>query len=438
MRIISITAGAGGMYCGSCIRDNALAKSLMDLGHDVVLLPLYTPPRTDEATVSQHRVFFGGISVYLEQHSALFRATPWMVDRLWEAPWLLRAVTQRGIQTQPELLGDLTVSMLEGEHGHQRKEIDKLLHWLRSQPRPDVVDIAYSLLIALAPALKQALGCPICCTLQGESIFLEHLEEPYHTRALELIRRNVASVDRFVAVSDYYAAHMSRYLQIPGAKLDVVPLGVNVDCYKPGDRDPDAPFTLGYLGRIAPEKGLHLLCDAYRRLRERGDLDSSRLELAGYLGPEHRAYLDGLRRQAREWGLETEIQYRGELDLDSKVAFLQALDLFVVPATYDDPKGLGLLESMACGVPVVAARRGTYTELIQRTGGGVLTPPDDVDALATELASLHADAARRRELGQRGARGVREHYTSTAMAQRAIDVYSRLCAPASERAEAAS
>ena len=83
MRIISITAGAGGMYCGSCIRDNALAKSLMNLGHDVVLLPLYMPPRTDEASVSQHRVFFGGISVYLEQHSALFRATPWMVDRLW-------------------------------------------------------------------------------------------------------------------------------------------------------------------------------------------------------------------------------------------------------------------------------------------------------------------------------------------------------------------
>ena len=438
MRIVSIAAGAGGMYCGSCIRDNALARSLMDLGHDVVLLPLYMPPRTDEASVSENRVFFGGISVYLEQHSALFRATPWMVDRLWEAPWLLRAVTQRGVQTQPEQLGDLTVSMLEGEHGHQRKEIDKLLHWLSSQPMPDVVDISYSLLIALAPVLKQTLGCPVCCTLQGESIFLEHLAEPYRTRALELIKGHVATVDRFVAVSDYYAAHMSRYLQIPGAKIDVVPLGVNVDCYKPGNRDPGAPFTIGYLGRIAPEKGLHLLCDAYRRLRERGDLDGARLELAGYLGPEHRAYLDGLQRQAREWGLEAEIQYRGELDLDSKVAFLQALDLFVVPATYDDPKGLGLIEAMACGVPVVAARRGTYTELIQRTGGGVLTPPEDVDALIMEIASLSADASRRKELGQRGARGVREHYTAKAMAQSAIDVYSRLCAPGSEQAEAVS
>ena len=414
------------MYCGLCIRDNTLARSLMDLGHDVVLLPLYTPPRTDEASVSQHRVFFGGISVYLEQHSPIFRGTPWIVDRLWEAPWLLRAFSQRGIQIQPERLGELTVSMLEGEHGHQRKEIEKLLHWLRSQPRPDVVDITTPLLIALAPGLKRELGCPVCCTLQGENVFLDHLAEPYHTRALELIRQHMASVDRFVAVSDYCAEHMSGYLEIPGAKLDVVPLGVNVDSYVPSTRDTSAPFTLGYLGRIAPEKGLHLLCDAYRRLRERGDLVGARLELAGYLGPEHRAYLDGLMRQAREWGLASEIQYRGALDLEPKITFLQSLDLFVAPATYDDPKGLGLVEAMACGVPVVAARRGTYTELIQRTGGGVLTPPDDIDALAAELVSLHKDDGRRAELGQRGAAGVREHYTAEAMAQRALDVYARL------------
>ena len=158
MRITSITAGAGGMYCGSCIRDNALAKALLQLGHEVLLVPLYTPPRTDGPSVSEQRVFFGGISVYLEQYSQLFRSTPWMVDRLWESPWLLRAVSQRGVQTQPEQLGELTVSILEGQHGHQQKEFDKLVHWLQTQPSPDVIDISNSMLISLAPALKQALG----------------------------------------------------------------------------------------------------------------------------------------------------------------------------------------------------------------------------------------------------------------------------------------
>ena len=426
MRITSITAGAGGMYCGSCIRDNALAKALLQRGHEVLLVPLYTPPRTDGPSVSEQRVFFGGISVYLEQYSRLFRSTPWMIDRLWESPWLLRAVSQRGVQTQPEQLGELTVSILEGQHGRQRKEFDKLVHWLKTQPIPDVIDISNSILISLAPALKKAIERPICCTLQGENIFLDHLSEPYRSRALSLIREHAQSVDRFIAVSDYCAGYMAEYLQIPGAKIDVVPLGISADEFTPRLRPSDQPFTVGYLGRIAPEKGIHLLCDAYHRLREQNEFEECRLELAGYLGPEHRGYLEGLTRQIAEWDLQHEIHYRGPLELEDKVSFFQELDLFTVPATYDDPKGLALLEAMACGVPVIAANRGTYTEFIQRTGGGVLVPPEDPASLMAELVRLRNDDAGRAALGQSGSLAVREHYSADAMAVRALDVYSRL------------
>jgi len=89
MRILSITAGAAGMYCGSCLRDNALAAELIAEGHDVILLPLYTPTLTDEVNVSSGKVFFGGISVYLEQKSALFRQLPPIVDRLWDSMFLM-------------------------------------------------------------------------------------------------------------------------------------------------------------------------------------------------------------------------------------------------------------------------------------------------------------------------------------------------------------
>ena len=86
MRILSITAGAAGMYCGSCFRDNALAAELIARGHDVSLVPMYTPVRTDEPSVSAGgRVLFGGISVYLQQQSAIFRKTPRLLDRLWDA-----------------------------------------------------------------------------------------------------------------------------------------------------------------------------------------------------------------------------------------------------------------------------------------------------------------------------------------------------------------
>src|SRR5882672_553446 len=204
MRILSITAGAAGMYCGSCSRDNALAVELLARGHDVTLLPLYTPTRPDEANVSRDRVLFGGISIYLQQYVALFRRTPRFLDRLWDSPRVIGAFASRSLSTDPKLLGDLMISMLEGRRGVLRKEFEKLLAWVAEEPAPDVINLPNSLLIGLARPLREALKRPVCCTLQGEDLFLEELIEPYRTRALDLIRRQVADVDAFLAVSDNY------------------------------------------------------------------------------------------------------------------------------------------------------------------------------------------------------------------------------------------
>jgi RNA polymerase sigma factor (sigma-70 family) len=229
MNVLSITAGAAGMYCGSCLRDNALAAELLRRGHQVTLLPLYTPTITDEANVSrQERVFFGGISVYLEQKLAIFRHTPWLVDRLWDAPGVIRAFASRSIQTDPRMLGALTVSMLRGESGHQHKELRKLVDWLSGQPAPDVINLPNSLLIAIAGPIRRALGRPIVVTLQGEDLFLEGLPEPYRTEAMALIRQQMTEVDLFVSVSEYYARFMAGYLGIPSDRIRTVPLGITL------------------------------------------------------------------------------------------------------------------------------------------------------------------------------------------------------------------
>src|SRR5262249_28408199 len=129
MRVLSITAGAAGMYCGRCLRDNALAAELLKQGHHVLLVPIYTPTLTDEENVSMHRVFFGGISVYLEQHVPLFRHTPRLLDRLWDSEPALKMVARRSISVNPQSLAEMTISMLRGEDGYQRKELDKLIDW---------------------------------------------------------------------------------------------------------------------------------------------------------------------------------------------------------------------------------------------------------------------------------------------------------------------
>src|SRR5262245_20481784 len=251
MRIVSITAGAATMYCGSCIRDNALAAELKAQGHDVLLMPIYTPTLTDEVNVSESKVFFGGISVYLEQHVGIFRKTPRILDRIWDSTAVLKLASRRSIATSPKLLGELTVSLLKGQNGHQRKELRKMLEWLRSEPSPDLVTLPNSLLIGLAQPIREALRRPICCTLQGEDLFLDGLQEPHRSASFELIRAAVPHVDGFVAVSEFYAEAMCRLLNIPKNKIQVVPLGINLKGHDPTFRLKTNCFTVGYFARVA-------------------------------------------------------------------------------------------------------------------------------------------------------------------------------------------
>jgi glycosyltransferase involved in cell wall biosynthesis len=427
VNILSITAGAAGMYCGSCSRDNALAVELLRRGHTVTLLPLYTPTNPDEANVSRKRVLFGGISIYLQQYSSFFRKTPRLLDRLWDAPWVINAFASRSLSTDPSLLGDLTISMLEGDRGVLRKEFEKLLEWIADEPVPDVVNLPNSLLIGLAGPLRRALKRPICCTLQGEDLFLDGLVEPYRSRAVDLIRAQVADVDHFLSVSDYYVPIMSKMLAIPPDKVSVVPLGINLAGYERGRRTGEA-FHVGFFARVAPEKGLHVLADAYKLLRARTPGAQMRLDAAGYMAPAQASYLDGIKKDLAKAGRADEFMYHGAVDRDGKLAFLQTLDVLSVPAPYDEPKGVFLLEAMGEGVPVVQPRRGAFTEIVEKTGGGVLVPPDDTKALANALHALWQDRPLLERLGQRGFAGVREHYSITRSTDRLMAVYDAVIA----------
>lgn len=412
------------MYCGSCLRDNALATELIARGHDVLLLPVYTPTFTDEPNVSNDHVVLGGISAYLEQYVPMFRKSPRWLDRLWDSSFVLSLASRRSISTNPKMLGEMTVSVLKGEQGFQRKEISKLIDWLRTQPLPDVISLPYSLLIALAKPLKEAFGLPVFCTLQGEDLFLDGLKEPYRSEALKLIRSQLDFVDTFLPVSDYYAAFMPRYLGIPREKMRVVPLGINPAGFTPKEERADGPFTIGFLARIAPEKGLHVLAEAYKLLRQSGQLSEARLEAAGYMAADAKPYLEQIRSRLNEAGLGAEFHYRGVVDREHKINFLRQLDVMSVPATYDEPKGVSLLEAMACGVPVVQPRRGAFTEIVENTSGGVLVNSDDPESLANGILTLFRDRALAKELSANGVRGVREHYSAASMADRALEAYT--------------
>jgi glycosyltransferase involved in cell wall biosynthesis len=423
MKILSVTAGAAGMYCGSCARDNALAVELLARGHDVTLIPVYTPTRTDEPNVSRKRVLFGGISVYLQQYAPFFRKAPRFLDRLWDSPGVIQAFAGRAVSNDPKLLGDLTISMLRGVDGVLRREFDKLLEWIRDEPRPDVINLPNSLLIAMAAPLRQALKIPICCTLQGEELFLDGLVPPYREQAIALIQQQVDTVDQFVAVSDYEAEFMSGFLKIPRARISVVPLGINMTGYEPRVRDKGL-FTIGYFARISPEKGLHVLADAYVRFAQRIGNSPTRLEAAGFLIKGCEGYLRGVEDTLHKAGLSSNFTYHGSVDRAGKLQFLGGLSVLSVPATYNEPKGLFLLEAMASGVPVVQPGRGAFIEIVKNTGGGILVDPNNPSGLVEGLHTLWRERRLMDALSERAYQGVRAHYTVAHSADRLLAVYA--------------
>lgn len=427
MKVAYITAGAAGMYCGTCIHDNMVATVLKKQGHNVSLIPTYTPTRTDEANVSMDRVFFGGINVYLQQKLSFFRHTPWTLDKFLDNPTLLNGLARFSGSTDARDLGQLTVSMLSAEQGHQSKELAKLVKWLVEENKPDIVYLTNSMLVGFTREIKKALDVPVICALQGEDIFLQDLIDPYKSEVLTLLRERAADPDGFVAPCRYYAQFMAdTYLNVPVAKIDVVPLGLNLDGHGLAVQKPDPPpFIIGYLARICPEKGLHILVDAFRLVAEALGADNVQLHVAGYLGKKDEPYLEELVNQIQAWDLSDNFVHHGEVTRTEKIEFLNRLHVFSVPTVYRESKGLSIIESLANSVPVVQPRHGAFPEIIGATAGGILVEPESAESVAAGLIELLNDTERREYLGETGKINVHQKFSDTTIAEQLLKVFEK-------------
>jgi glycosyltransferase involved in cell wall biosynthesis len=426
MKIAYLAAGAAGMYCGSCLHDNTLAAALIQGGDEALLIPTYTPLRTDEPDVSLPRLFYGGVNVYLQQKLPLFRRAPAWLDGLLDQPGLVGTLAKLGSGVDPRKLGGLTVSMLQGEAGHQKKELDKLVRWLADDVRPDVVHLSNSMFVGMARQLRERLGAPVVCSLSGEDGFLERLRPPHYDRARELLRERSRDVTAFVALNRYYADFMADYLAVERERIRVIPHGLKLDGHAPRPPRERDEVTIGFCARVCHDKGLHLLAEAFEHLRDHKDLPPLRLRVAGYLGAGERRYLRQIEGRLRRAGLRDRYEYVGEPDRAGKIAFLQSLDIASLPTVYRESKGLPVLEAWANAVPVVLPDHGAFPELIEDVGGGLLHRPGDPRALADALASLIRDPARAAQLGRQGHAAVADRYHAELMARRHRELYEQL------------
>lgn len=422
MKVLQITPGTGNFHCGSCQRDVALVHALRRRGHDVTCMPLYLPFVSDEDDPSDTPIFFGGINVYLQHKSDLFRRTPAWFDRLLNRRSLLRWSSRHAHMTRPEDLGDLTLSMLRGQEGRQVKELHKLLEWLKAETRPDLVCLSNALLLGLAGPIKEALGVPVVCTLHGEDSFIDHLPPPYNQQVWQQVHAQAAHVDAFIPVSTYYRDVIREKTGLPDERFHVVHNGIRTDDYAAREAWPDPP-VVGYLSRMCRDKGLPALVDAFILLRRDPALSDVRLHIAGAQTPGDRPLVQALQRRLRDAGLDEDVQFCPNLDLSQKAAFLRGLTVLSVPATYGECFGLYLLEALACGVPVVQPRHAAFPEILEATGGGVLCDPDDPQALADALGKLVLDREEDERLGREGRANVRARFSLDGMADRILEVY---------------
>lgn len=437
MKIVFLTAGAAGMYCGSCMHDNALAKALREAGSDCLLQPLYTPIRTDEPSVASDRIFFGGVNIYLMDKWPLFRWIPRPLKRLLDRPKFLAWATRRASSTDAALLGELTLSMLRGEAGNQAEEVLRLVDWLRKEIRPDAILFTNLLIAGPIPTIRRELpNTKLIAILQGDDAFLDHLPSPYREQAVARMGELGRQCDAIVVNTRFYAQRMGTLLGLPPERTHCLPLSIDtalfadlaergewpsdleglaagpVDAPPPhagksaGSKTSDPAVRIGYLARIAPEKGLHHLVDAFLDLARRPGCGGVTLDIAGWLGSQHSAYLDGLRARWTAAGLADRVRHVGSPDLAGKLALLSGLDVLSVPTEHEEPKGLSILEAMAAGVPVVLPAKGAFPELVEPSVGGLLVPPNDPLALADALERLVRDAPLRRQLGQAARRWV--------------------------------
>jgi glycosyltransferase involved in cell wall biosynthesis len=428
MQIVQITPGAGAMYCGNCFRDNALVRELRRQGHEVTMVPLYLPLTLDEADESSRTpIFFGGISVYLEQKSNLFQRTPHWVRRLLASRRILTWAGKRAAKTRAAEVGDMMLSMLRGEEGRQARELEELITWLKTQPPPDVICLSNALLVGLARKLKAELHAPVVCSLQGEDAFLDGLPDSHCEVSWQLLRERAREVDHFIAPSRYFGELMARRLGLPAEQVSVVYNGISLDGYeaqspKPKVSSQGAP-VLGYLARMCQAKGLDTLVEAFIVLKQRGKVPRLKLQIGGSCGPGDEPFVKALRKRLAEAGFIGEVAFFPNLTRAEKIDFLRGLTVFSVPALYGEAFGLYLIEALAAGVPVVQPRHAAFPELVAATGGGVLCEPSDSKALADQIEFLLLNPGEAQKLGTAGQQAVRDKFSVAAMAQETIRVF---------------
>ena len=426
MNIMHIIPGSGGsFYCGNCLRDAKYVEALRKSDHKVVKLPMYLPLFADEHDLSREiPVFYGAISIYMKQLFPIFRKAPGWVDRALNSKPMLKLASKFAGSTRAKGLEEMTVSMLLGEEGQQKDELQKMIDWIVENCAPDVIHLSNALLLGLAQQLGERLHVPVICSLQDEDVWVDVMKPSAAESVWKLMSNKAAYVEKFISVSDYYAGVMKEKMTLPEAKMASVHIGVDPADYtfKPVK---EKKRNIGYVSRMCHCNGMDILLDAFILLKQKAGFEDVNLVLTGGSTGDDKKFLSDIRARIREHGMQEQVEFHDDFEEQGLRDYLEKVAVVSVPVRNGEAFGIYLLECMASGIPVVQPALGAFPEIIELTGGGVIYKENTPEGLAQELEKLLSDPEEMDRLSRAGKEGVDKHFHIDVQAERMVEVYEK-------------
>jgi glycosyltransferase involved in cell wall biosynthesis len=426
LKIIHIIPGSGGsFYCGNCLRDSKYFDALRKMGHDVVKVPMYLPIFSDEHDLNEVPVFYGAVSIYLKQLMPLFRKAPAWFDNLLNSKPMLKFAASKAGSTRAKGLEEMTISMLLGEKGKQHEELERMTDWMKDHFKPDVVHLSNALLLGLAQKLKEKLNVPVVCSLQDEDVWVDIMSAQNRKRVWDLMAENADYVDRFISVSQYYAAFSAEKMRISPDKIVSIHIGVDPSDYEYRNSREKAR-AIGYISRMCPENGLDILVDAFILLKKQKEYDDLRLILTGGQTDDDKPYLRQIRKKLGKYDLLSAVDFHKDFEGFGRKSFFAKTSVISVPVRNGEAFGIYIAESLASGIPVVQPALGAFPEVLAATGGGIIYGENNPEALSSALKQLLDDPVRLMHLSEEARKGAEQHLNIHSLAKELIDTYRQV------------
>ncbi len=427
MKIVNIVPGFGGtFYCGNCLRDSGYTKSLIRLGHDAMMLPIYLPLNFNhDVSESETPIFYGAVNIYLKQNFRLFKNMPHWLESFFNSGPILRYAAKKAGSTRTEGLEEMTISMLNGKEGKQNIELQELIDFLKNHEKPDVVHLSNALLLGLAKEIRNQLQIPVVCSLQDEDVWVDAMNNQYQQKVWSLMAEKANDVDAFIAVSDYYANEMKRKMSIPDSKMHIIHIGIDPELYKYSEPIQN-PFAIAYLSRMYEEHGFAILIDAFILLKQNEQFKDVKLKLTGGMTSDDKPFVNRQIRKLKKQGVFRDVEFVDKFDKESLSNFFSKTTILSVPVLKGEAFGTYQLESLACGTPLVQPALGAFPEIIETTGGGAFYSPNTAESLSEKWIEMLSNPEKIKEMSKKGRNAVLENYTNAVLTKKVLAVYEKV------------